>query len=277
MTHDRMARGSSHCFRVEWTIDDGALWSCPLKNLILIFIAGFWLAPCVASLPPLPKCEKVKWQTVGKKEAKTVWTIKGADAFVFEAGMAIDADGSPRAYHPRNKGLDFNANAKYKGHWTSVVLVGKRPYVQKRKDPAPGYYVSTTSLQDKRKKVHDPNRYVDSEKIPYIVLPGKLLAKGKSANGRARLGDIALVINTANGKQVYAVVADQGPGSKLGEGSIALAKSLGINANPKKGGVGQGIIYMVFPGSGDGRPKTVAQINKLGKKLNRKWGKHILN
>ena len=169
-----------------------------------------------------------------------------------------------------------NANGKYKGRWVSIVTTKGRPYIQKKKDPAPGYYISTTSLQDNRKKRTDPKRYVDSEKIPYIALPKKVLATGdERVAGRAQLGDIALVTNTKNGKQCYAVVADRGPSYHLGEGSIALARSLGINANARKGGIGKGVVYIVFPGSGDGRPKTIAQINRAGKKLSRKWSRRL--
>ena len=35
--------------------------------------------------------------------------------------FTADADGSPRAYCPGNKGLDFTANAGKEGHWYGVV------------------------------------------------------------------------------------------------------------------------------------------------------------
>jgi len=251
-----------------------------LKHALLILFAGVSLSVAMTATPstPVSQIKKVKWKKVGKKKGRkqTVWKVKKAKAFVFEAGMTIDADGSPKTYHPRNKGLDTNANGKYKGRWVSVVTIGRRPYIQKQSDPAPGYYVSTTSLQDPAKKKTDPARYVDSEKIPYIALPQKLLATGgEPVAGRAQLGDIALVINTNNGKKSFAVVADRGPSFHLGEGSIALARSLGINANARKGGIGKGIVYIVFPGSGDGRPKSVARINHYGEQLQDKWGKQL--
>ena len=43
-------------------------------------------------------------------------------------------------------------------------------------DPAPGYYVSTTSLHDANLPVTDPRRYVDSEQVPYLALPEPFVA-----------------------------------------------------------------------------------------------------
>ncbi|MBA3651272.1 MAG: hypothetical protein H0W66_07295 [Chthoniobacterales bacterium] len=97
----------------------------------------------------------------------------------------------------------------------------------------------------------DPRRYVDSESIPYIVLPGGKL-------GGAKLGDYALVINTRTKDRVKAIVADSGPKNKLGEASIATAEALlgKSKSSPKTGGTDEKIIrYIVFPGSGDGQPK----------------------
>src|ERR671932_1212603 len=57
--------------------------------------------------------------------------------------VALDADGSPRAYHPNDTGLDALANAGYphKG-WKSVLVVDpndhSRPYVQPN-GPTKGY------------------------------------------------------------------------------------------------------------------------------------------
>src|SRR5438270_4869480 len=39
----------------------------------------------------------------------------------FTAGMTIDADGAPNAYGPRNKGLDYTANARGAHGWVALV------------------------------------------------------------------------------------------------------------------------------------------------------------
>jgi Fungal chitosanase of glycosyl hydrolase group 75 len=181
-------------------------------------------------------------------------------AFFFEAGMTIDADGAPNAYNAENTGLDDLANAGDSTHWDGLVANGEGvPLIQGPDDPFPGYYVSCTALTDRTKSQSDPARYVDASKIPYIVLPGSL-----ARDAGARLGDFAMVTNTRNGKSSYAIFADIGT---LGEGSIALADNLGIWSNAREGGTRGGIIFEVFPGSGNGQPRTVEEINTETAKL----------
>ncbi len=183
-------------------------------------------------------------------------------AFYFLSGMSIDADGSPRAYHPEDTGLDALQHAGKAGHWWGIAtytdsLGQEIPYVQDSLDPYPGYYVSTTSLTDARYREWDPRKYVNSEKIPYIVLPARLA----QATG-TRLGDLAYVYNRANGKSTAAIYADTGPAGKLGEGSIYLAKQLGIDANPRRGGTEENVVYVVFPGSGNRQPRLYDEMKK---------------
>jgi hypothetical protein len=45
---------------------------------------------------------------------------------------------------------------------------------------------------------------------------------------------------------------------------MQLAENLGINDSPKKGGVDSGVIFLLFPGTGDGKVKTAAEIQALG-------------
>jgi hypothetical protein len=198
----------------------------------------------------------------------STWQRNGHNALFYQTGLKIDADGSPHAYHPEDKGLDFNYNGGSSGVWWGVVTNDKgQPVVQGPNDPAPGYYVSATSLEDKSKDQQDPYRYVNAEEIPYIVLPEKLY---KSA--QVKLGDFAAVINKTTGKIVYAIFADVGPPDKLGEGSIMLANELDINSSPKYGGADDGIIYIVFPGSGNGNPRSKEEIRSEGEILLKEWG-----
>ena len=68
-------------------------------------------------------------------------------AIVFEAGMAIDADGAPNAYGPHDRGLDRLANARRHHRWIGIATDKRgKPLVQ-QKGRYRGYYVSTTSLQ----------------------------------------------------------------------------------------------------------------------------------
>src|ERR1700722_6191610 len=117
--------------------------------------------------------------------------LPGSRAFFYEAGMTIDADGAPNAYHPDNSGLDDLANAGTPGRWEGLAKdANGKPYIQGQDDPFPGYYVSETALADRSKAVNDPARYVDASRIPFIVLPG-IMARELGA----RVGDFAIVFN----------------------------------------------------------------------------------
>jgi hypothetical protein len=192
------------------------------------------------------------------------------DAFFYESGLMIDADGAYHAYHPDGRsGLDYLGNAGQPGNWWALVTdngqPNGRPLVQTDGNPAPGFYISTTSLEDPNCDRKDPRRYVNAEAVNFIVLPGRL-------GLGAKLGDFAVVIRPATGVYDYAVYADVGPANKIGEGSIALAAALGIPSSPKSGGVGHGIVYIVFSASGQGWPLSQPEIDQYGGQLFAKWG-----
>jgi hypothetical protein len=92
----------------------------------------------------------------------------------------------------------------------------------------------------------------------------------------ARPGDFAVVFNQRNAKSSYAIFGDVGPFDRIGEGSMALAENLGIRSDARNGGARRGILYLVFPGSGNGRPRTVEEINSEGQKLIQDWEGPIL-
>jgi glycosyl hydrolase group 75 (putative chitosanase) len=194
-----------------------------------------------------------------------VWRIPDSSAFFFEDGMTIDADGAPNAYNPDNTGLDDLANAGSPGHWGALAVDHDgMPYIQGPDDPFPGYYVSTTSLSDRTRKPNDPRKYVDASKIPFIVLPHDV-----TTQTGARLGDFAVVLNVRNGKTSSAIFADIGT---MGEGSVALADNLGLWSNAREGGTRRGILYLVFVGSGNGKPRSSDEINEQAEGLLRDWG-----
>jgi glycosyl hydrolase group 75 (putative chitosanase) len=193
--------------------------------------------------------------------------LAGSRAFFYESGMTIDADGAPNAYHPDNLGLDDLANAGTPGSWEGLAKNAEgEPFIQGPDDPFPGYYVSATALADRSKAVSDPMRYVDATRIPFVVLPG-----GMSRQLGARVGDFAVVFNQRNGKMSYAIFGDVGPYDRIGEGSMALADNLGIRSDARNGGARRGILYLVFPGSGNGRPRTIEEINSEGQRLVQEW------
>lgn len=194
-----------------------------------------------------------------------IWQFRDSNAFFFTSGMTIDADGSPNAYNADNTGLDDLANAGAPGHWEGILQdKDGNPLVQGPGDPYPGYYISCTSLADWTKPPDDPARYVDASKIPYIVLPGEV-----ARQAGARPGDLAVVVNIWNKSYSYAIFADVGT---LGEGSIALANNLGIASDARHGGTWWGVLYLVFPGSGDHRPKSIDEVDTESQKLLSDWG-----
>jgi hypothetical protein len=184
-----------------------------------------------------------------------IYSVTGpVKSFIYKAGLAIDADGSPNCYGPDNSGLDYTANGGTPGSdwWGGPVDSEGMPCIQKVYDPSPGFYVSATALANPAYPEASPYRYLDSESIPFIVLPGQ------HSNG-AKLGDVALVYNTRTGDNCYAVYGDVGPTSKIGEGSMRLAEALKVSSNPKSGGTeSKSIVYLVFPGSvGAWKPPSV--------------------
>jgi len=111
---------------------------------------------------------------------------------------------------------------------------------------------------------HPDGKPVDSNAVPFFVLPG-----GFEKQFGIQLGDVAAVV--FKGKVEFAVFADRGPRNKLGEGSIALHRSLGHETI--RGGrlhdeaIDADVITIVFPGSGDRTPQTPEKIQSLGKVL----------
>lgn len=198
-------------------------------------------------------------------------TLQGFDVYIhnpsgatmYKAKMYIDADGSPRAYGPNNSGLDWTANAGYPGNWWALVCdVNGNPIIQNASNPYPGMYVCATSLVNSQYSVSNPLRYVNSETVPYIAMPTNVLA-----SGGIHVGDVAYVYNTVTGLSCFAIYADAGNTTSIGEASIMTASLVGVNPNVRTGGTSQGIIdYVVFPNSGFGQGKipTKAQIDSMG-------------
>ena len=218
-----------------------------------------------ASCPPVRKT-----QFPMRNGDLSITHISGA--IVFEAGMAIDADGAPNAYGPHDRGLDRLANARHGNRWVGIATNQRgKPLIQK-KGRYRGYYVSTTSLQDSTiRNPANPAKYVSATKIPYIVLPPEVAERFGIA-----LGDLAVVINQRNEQPVvaFAIYADSGPRGKIGEGSIALAEALGLPADPRTGKTEDGVLYVVFPGSGlgPGRLRKLKEITSATAELYEQWG-----
>ena len=228
-----------------------------MKNLTIILLFHLLIN---ISFAQTVNCDLTQITTI---ENFAVYRHNPSGAIMYKAKMYIDADGSPRAYGPNNSGLDYTANAGYTGNWWGIATDGNGdPVIQGASDPFPGMYVSTTSLANSTYSSSNPLRYVNSETIPFFVLPTALVSLGS-----IHIGDIGYVYNTLTGQGCFAIYADSGPAGSLGEGSIYLATQIGVNPDARTGGTSSAIIdYIVFPqtGYGQGTIPTISQINTIG-------------
>ena len=231
-------------------------------------VMAFTLLGCGISFEisrPELTCVREPLFTVGYTE---VWRLEGNSAFTFESGMTVTCDGAPDCYHPTDDDLarDWLENCGEPGNWWACVTDEDGELViQGPDDAAPGFCVSMTALQDLSADPRTPPRYADAASVPFIVLP-------YTQTGDAQLGDLATVYNKANGRIVQAIFADLGPPRFAGEGSVALAEALGVDSDAKWGGTTEGIVYIVYPGSGNGAPRPVADIESEGQRLFEAWG-----
>jgi hypothetical protein len=252
---------------------------------------GGGLAPSDVQKPPGPKVTEVD-----RIAGVPIYEIdNGPDKprlISFVAGLAVDADGSPNAYHPDNKDalddlksaarrdkdrnplMDPQDPSKYLLNPDIVAFnpVTGKPHIQGKNDPYPGYYVSMTSYQNKDPNNKDypktdPRRYLDATQIPYVVINPALKNLG------VQVGDLGML--SMGDRRVFVVVGDVGPKDKLGEGSIKAVDRLGGNPNAIKGGIPSGVRQDFFPGrrvSAPAGPLTANHIAIEGSKLANQLG-----
>lgn len=170
------------------------------------------------------------------------------------------------------------------GSWTALPdsIDPSLRYRQTALQAAPGYYVSQTGLRSIHKPTDylEPSSFVNSEEINYIVLSTSSLLN--SLPKRPRHGNLAAVYNRNRPDlpPQYAVYADDGEATKIGEGSIALATALGATAASGKtlatgGTIANGVTCVVFPNSGSGTsyvPQTQSEIDSAAAPLFDAWG-----
>jgi hypothetical protein len=173
-----------------------------------------------------------------------------------KAPMRIDGDGangqsSVPVYAPAGWGptLDYLGNAGGPGNWYGVVThSGQKdgnPVRQTKEHPKPGAYVSATSYRWTGYSRGDPRSYVDSNAVPYLVLPGhwRAAAQGIVCGCRSTITD------TETGRVLECGAFDFGPRAKLGEASIAAARFFGVPSSPKNGGTERArFVYRFWPG-----------------------------
>jgi hypothetical protein len=196
-------------------------------------------------------------------------------SIVFLGSLGVDADGAPKAYGPHDSGLDNIANAGSPGDWYGLATDGPNcegsgtPLVQGPSDPAPGFYVSTTTLSDPA--VNDCRKqrnYIDATSIPYVAL-SPLMAK---VDQHEHTGKLVVVSKIAGGMPQPAIQADHAPGYGIGEASIELVQRLGLNANPRSGGSDvREFVYIVMPDR-SGFPHAAKEVEDKAGTAFKWWG-----
>lgn len=128
-----------------------------------------------------------------------------------------------------------------------------------KKDPGIIY----ESTHQSQTSIDQSGTIVSSNSTPYFVLPG-----GFYGQFGIKIGDVAAVLY--KDRIEFAVFADTGPKKKIGEGSIALHRTLGFerirpNGHILDAGIDSDVVTLVFPGSGNGKPQTPDNIRQIGK------------
>lgn len=222
-------------------------------------------------------CDEWNGHTKICDSSATVSKLDSQPGYFFVSDLQIDLDGSPQAYHPKDRKPPDNNTQAY--DWLVNVKVSDLPGIQGVNGavgPLPGYYISATSYQDGKKKVDDAARYVDAGAISYIVLPSPFPDAG-AAHPRIKGGDCAVVVDLKTGQWTGAIYADTG--RSVGEASLRASLNLGFDprksSRPPKvsGGMSRkDFFYLVFPNSVISFPLSENKIQNEAGKLFAAWG-----
>jgi hypothetical protein len=220
--------------------------------------------------------------------------------------MAVNTDGAPDSYHPDDIGITHICNgvsvgasctwkadclpefrqAKTEGFrgptricfFAMVADANGVPLIQGSGDPKPGFFISTTALRQPGIPADKPAAYLDSNEIPFVVIPSTWQTQAYQGLG---LGDYAAVFRKSTRALSFAIVGDLGPRKKLGEGSVALHLALGNDPfqtrngvrRARKGIAGRDVVYLLFPGSRKtGEPTPKESIVQEGRRLLEEFG-----
>lgn len=179
--------------------------------------------------------------------------------------LAIDADGCNGgsmddrgrglfAYRADDRGLDALANAGYPhGEYWNVLVCDLHGHpIEINRNGRYGF-VSSTAYQwakdtsGMKRPMADPDRYLDSWAVSYIVVNPvvRAHAKGVVLGCRAQ-------VTIGDGDPIPAVVGDVSGGKTIGEGSIELARRLKkasdptMNLSPRNGGISERVVKYEF-------------------------------
>lgn len=167
----------------------------------------------------------------------------GDQAVYFDSKMALDLDGSFVGCNcGNNMGLVDQCSTSY--FWESF----------------PGDYDNTPKKD--RCKFYRNQDFVDSNKIPFIVVPKKFGNHFKVNNKKVNfVGDLGVVIY--KDKMIPVIVADEGPAFRIGEGSAALFRAINEErcsrfdgeqcVSFRNFGLDKDVLFFIFPNSKIGK------------------------
>jgi hypothetical protein len=284
------------------------IWEKNIKSIFyLLVVLTIWVTS-IALNDASAQCNLLHESNFTHDEIGTISISRDPQtkALVFTSQMQVNTDGAPDSYHPEDIGITHICNGVSVGAncvWKANCLVdfnkakaedfngptkicffamatqqNGKPIIQTPNDPKPGYFVSTTALQQPGVDRNTPQAQLDSNHIPFIVIPRPWQ---QSATPGVNLGDFAVVLRKSTGQISFAIVGDLGPKRKLGEGSVALHQALGndpfhIRFGKRRacqGIGGRDVMYVIFPNSRkSGQQITKELIDQEGDILLKKFG-----
>ena len=194
----------------------------PHHLLLLICVAT---APSIAQPPqcPLSKIMDFKHEEIGHIP---IYRHEPSGAIIFSSIMHVNPDGAPDAYHPDDhgtvhicNGIRVRSTCSQKKPWIAECMADYRrakaedfsgqtpicffamatrrgiPIIQDSSDPRPGYFVSTTRLKQPGQDPLRPAGQVDSNTVPFAVIPGAWV--GQQEPG-IQLGDVGVAYRRSN-------------------------------------------------------------------------------
>lgn len=268
-----------------------ALTSTGLRATALLIVLV--LAPTIGATQP--PCGLLDAGTFEHAEVGEIALFRDRDtkAIAFASQMQVNTDGAPDSYHPDDKGITHICNGVSLGAsctWEANCLPTFRqakaenfrgptricffamvadnqgvPVIQGGADPQPGFFVSTTALKQPGADPLTPAGQVDSNTVPFAVIPRTWQSKPEPG---PKLGDFGVAVRRSTGTVVPFVIADIGPGNKLGEGSVALHQALGNDPFQMRFGVRRArrgishpdVFYAIFPGTAARGEKFTAEM-----------------
>jgi Fungal chitosanase of glycosyl hydrolase group 75 len=192
------------------------------RKLSIAIVAAGLIAASLAVVPAMAATAPTASQLLNKaKSCSVVSKGKYKSDSETAATISICKSGSAYVWHAD---MDIDCDGLATTH------------CNKKADP---WYQGQTSFETSKGKSFQ------AEVTHYFVIP---LPSSRFNYSKAGIkpGSVAAVIY--NNKIIYAVFADEGPSDIIGEASYATARDLGIDPNPKTGGVDSGVTYIVFPG-----------------------------